>query len=132
MRRGIRRIICVLMSIALVLTVAPLSAFSKEEKTSAKSSVESSFSNNGLGGILNKLTEQESEENPDYQISFVEIEGKTATVNLNNKDACQLVVAIYDENTNQMLGSGVEQLEASSQTTSVDIDIDSMPEHFVC
>lgn len=132
MRRGIRRIICVLMSVALVLTVAPLSAFSKEEKTSAKSPVESSFSNNGLGGILNKLTEQESEENPDYQISFVEIEGKTATVNLNNKDACQLIVAIYDEITNQMLGSGVEQLEASSQTTSVDIDIDSMPEHFVC
>ena len=89
-----KRILSLLLVLTILFCSVPMTAFAKENMPNDASEV--SYNENGLGGIINNLVEEKSNENPDYQISFIEIKDKTATVNLNNKDACQLVVAIYD------------------------------------
>ena len=130
--RMAKRLLSVFLALTIVIGVVPMNVFAKENETQANTESEVSVSSEtGLGGIINNLQAQEQEENPDYSISFIEFNGKVATVYLTNVTACQLVVAVYDENTMKMLGSGVAQLEEGAPTTDVEIDIEEMPEHFL-
>ena len=67
----------------------------------------------------------------DVSISFVEIDGKTASVDLIKSVPCRLVVAIYDQDSGKMLASGVKDVDINAANAKVSIDIPSMPEYFL-
>lgn len=96
---------------------------------------------NGMGQIIENLTEAEIENDnyPDgYSISEITFEGNVANVSVNVSNACKLVVAVYDENTLEMLCSATEKLDASTfneekreNIVSIKLGITGMPEHFL-
>ncbi len=96
---------------------------------------------NGMGHIIKNLTAAESEDGNypgGYNILGILFDENTASVNLNVSDSCKLVVAIYDENTSEMLCSATKVLSASvfseehkEDIINVEMDIAEMPEYFL-
>lgn len=94
---------------------------------------------NGLSKIIENLTEAEDEyANSGYSISDMIFDGTTANVTVNVPDACTLVVAVYDEDTLEMIATATKQLSASvysedyrKDIISVDMNILVLPEHFL-
>ena len=127
MKKMLKRILSVVLSILMICTTVPLFAFANEEIASDD---DVSFSSGvGLNGIINALSV--AEDNEDYSITDLEIEAKTATVTLTNKDECTLVVAIYDENSGQLLSTGIEVLTANIGVAEVTLDITVMPKKYL-
>ena len=96
---------------------------------------------NGMGQIISNLSEAESE-NDDYPAGYtifdITFENNTASVNVNVFGDCKLVVAIFDEETGEMLSSATKELSASvfsedhrEDIISVEMDVAVMPEHFL-
>lgn len=82
--------------------------------------------------LLNKNTINSPKvSSDDVSISFVEIDGKTASVDLINSVPCRLVVAIYDQDSGKMLASGIKDVDINAANAKVSIDIPSMPEYFL-
>ncbi len=101
---------------------------------------ESSISaENGLSKIIENLTETEGEyADTGYSISDMTFDGSTANVTVNVPDECTLVVAVYDEDTLEMISSATKQLTASvysedyrKDIVSVELDVLAMPEYFL-
>lgn len=128
MKKRAKRILAAVLCAVMVLTAVPLSTAVQESEINSDSS--SAFSSqSGLNLIANNL--MSGEDSGDYSIVYLDIEDKTATVELNNKEACTLVVAIYEEGSMHMFASGVKEIEANAGTAEVEIDIDTMPETYV-
>ena len=70
-------------------------------------------------------------ENAESRISELTIEGKTAVVEYESTVDCTILVAIYDETTNQMLASGKSEALKNESTVNVEIVTDKMPEYFI-
>lgn len=70
-------------------------------------------------------------ENAESSISELTIEGKTAVVEYESTVDCTILVAIYDETTNQMLASGKSEALKNESTVNVEIVTDKMPEYFI-
>lgn len=70
-------------------------------------------------------------ENTESSISELTIEGKTAVVEYESTVDCTILVAIYDETTNQMLASGKSEALKNESTVNVEIVTDKMPEYFI-
>ncbi|MBR2892211.1 MAG: hypothetical protein IKB94_00005, partial [Clostridia bacterium] len=94
---------------------------------------------NGLSKIIENLPEAEDEyANTGYSISDMAFDGTTANVTVNVPDECTLVVAVYDEDTFEMISSATKKLTASvysedyrKDIISLDIELSAMPEHFL-
>ncbi len=65
-------------------------------------------------------------------ITELEIEGTTATVSYQTSQEADVVVAVYDESTGQMLGSGTQAVSTEETTVQVEIAAENgMPDYFV-
>lgn len=90
-------------------------------------------STNSIGTMLqSELTDvvEEQEQNDGYNIFSVEVEGTEAIVEYEAVEDCHLVVSIYDNEGNQMIGSGATDVSATETEVTVAINIDSMPTYF--
>lgn len=86
----------------------------------------------GMGTLLNGLIAAQNEQESEICfISSVTMTDRTAAVELTAQEACTLVVAIYDETTGEMLGSGVAAVEAEQTQASVEINALSMPDKYL-
>lgn len=130
MKRFLKGSLSVFLGIVIFLSVLPVGASALEEPEVQSGTTDTSFSGNtGLNLIAANLVE--GEENEDYAISYIEMEGNKAYVDVGNADVCNLIVAIYDETTMQMLASGMAEVPTEHSEIEVDIDIESMPEYFI-
>lgn len=81
------------------------------------------------------ITEQQEEtrpqENSENHITELRITGKTAEVRYSTIVDAEIVVAIYDEDTTQMLASGKQRVEAMSGSATVAIETEQMPVTFL-
>ena len=86
-----------------------------------------------LFGLLptGALAKSNDERNSGFSISDVTVEGKTATVAINNQEACKLVAALYDPDTDQMLASGITDVAANAGSAQVEFNIAAMPPYYV-
>ncbi len=132
-----KKIISFLLVIVMIIPIIQISAFAEESDTISTTDTTNTTieSDTGLGGLIaNSLEEQEgSEEDPDIQNKILEVavNGTTATVTFNNAVECKIIVAIYDENTNVMVGSGMESFAENTQSADIEIDVETMPEYFI-
>ena len=134
MKRTVKRILAVLLTVVMLLSVAPMSVFAKGNVTDGTAEGVMSDVNlkatNPIGKALVDEYKSSSEEEA-YTVNSVQFNGKTATVAFGNLEACTVVVAIYNEE-GKMLAYGLKKVEAMAMQTDVTIDINAMPEHFLC
>lgn len=126
-----------LIALALVLTMAismvPVTAGAENEGTAVSNDVTlegtSSFGNL-LTNTVNESQQEGSGEAYDARICDLVIEGATATVEYTTPVEANLVVAIYDQNSGKMLGSGTVAVSPEETIAEVAIEIPVMPYYF--
>ena len=69
--------------------------------------------------------------NETYKINALTVREKNVTLDFNVVDTAQLLVAIYNESGDVMLGSGIATVTPSITTQTIPINIVNMPEYFV-
>ena len=69
--------------------------------------------------------------NETYKINTLTVREKNVTLDFNVVDTAQLLVAIYNESGDVMLGSGIATVTPSITTKTIPINIENMPEYFV-
>ena len=136
MKKVLKQTLSVLLAVVMTFTIT-LPAFAENsDEPQANTQTDIDYhSTNVIGDmILDNIEEEASEEELDYSIQSVAIEGKTATVELKNLNACSVVVAIYENNGGKMLASGKAEIEekefVANDTVTVEIETDEMPEYF--
>lgn len=136
MKRTVKRILAVLLTAVMLLSVAPMGVFAKENMTDGTAEGVMSDVNlkatNSVGELVTKALEKNGlDAESEYGVTGLDFDGKTATVTGFVKENCALIVAIYDENSNRMLASGIGEFSEDEQTASVEISTTQMPEYFV-
>ena len=132
MKRTVKRILAVLLTAVMLLSVAPMGVFAKGNEPDVENGTQAEIKQtNSLSKILAEATDmsQVAMDSP-YYISEMTFDGKIANVRYYNEQDCWLAVAVYDETTSQMLDSTVELVEAESVTADITMNID-LPEHFL-
>lgn len=135
-----KQLLSVVLALLMIATGIPFVYAS--EMTDVSTDSESTVSGeNGLDLIIENLTEEKETEETysgGFNILDLTVENGTAYVNVNVADVCTLVVAVYDENSSDMLFSANEQLTASVFTEedrndiiSIDFSNAVLPEHFL-
>lgn len=136
MKRTVKRILAVLLTAVMLLSVAPMSVFAKENVTDGTAEGVMSDVNlkatNSVGELVTKALEKNGlDAESEYGVTGIDFNGKIATVTGFAKENCALIVAIYDEDTSRMLASGIGEFSEDEQTASVEISTTQMPEYFV-
>ena len=136
MKRTVKRILAVLLTAVMLLSIAPMSVFAKENVTDDTAEGVMSDVNlkatNSVGELVTKALEKNGlDAESEYGVTGLDFDGKTATVTGFAKENCALIVAIYDENSNRMLASGIGEFSEDEQTASVEISTTQMPEYYV-
>lgn len=131
-----KRFLSILLTLFMLVAILPLNVFAKAEGDDVTASMYTDSydlsSVDGVGDVLVKAaTADEEQDDVSYSFSYLSVTGKTASVGLNNSEACTIVVAVYSEEDGQMLGSGHKEIEANAFETTVEIEIDKMPEYFI-
>ena len=110
---------------------------SAEEKVVQKTTVNVKESDlevsgtNSFGKLIAELLDGEINGSNNYYISDLEIEEKQAKVSYSVSENCSLVVAVYDEQGIQMLGSGMKSITVENTEVTVDIGIEELPQYFL-
>lgn len=131
-------------SVALVLVatfiismfvIAP-SAAENEATNPVTDTTEYSVSgNNSLGDIIaDEIADyqsQKSESDGSYVISDIAMDENVATVTYSASGNCTILVAAYDENTDEMLASGRVEASANKNSVVFPLETNNMPTAFV-
>ena len=122
-----------LLLITLLLTNYCVIAFAYDPVKGSTDTSDVGIANGqGMGTLLNGLlSDQEEAENEICYISSITMTDRTASVELFASQSCTLVVAVYDEMTKEMLGSGVTNVAAQQTEASVEIQSLSLPETYL-
>ncbi len=136
MKRTVKRILAILLTAVMLISVVPMSVFAKGNMTDGTAEGVMSDVNlkatNSVGQLVTKALEENGlDTESEYGVTGIDFDGKTATVTGFAKENCALIVAIYDEDTNRMLASGIGEFSEDEQTASVEISTTQMPEYFV-
>ena len=136
MKITVKRILAVLLTAVMLLSVAPMSVFAKENVTDGTAEGVMSDVNlkatNSVGELVTKALKKNGlDAESEYGVTGLDFDGKTATVTGFAKENCALIVAIYDENSNRMLASGIGEFSEDEQTASVEISTTQMPEYYI-
>lgn len=127
-----KRTLAMLLCALLLVGIVPFGAFAEEnegQQTSLTNDV--AVSGAGLGNILSRAASNAEDEDPDYGIDkFYMVQDNIAYVQYHAKENCKIVLAVYAEDTVQMLASGMEDVDASETEVNIVIDIATMPEHY--
>ena len=132
-----------LISIILTVTIAA-STFTTIFATSAFAAEDSSANitnddvsvqgENSFGTMLTEELEfamAEETTSADYALTGLKIEEQTATVEYMSAIDCTILVALYDEATNQMVASGKSVASSEEDVVTVTIEAEEMPKYFV-
>lgn len=128
-----KKLVSLLLVLVMIFSLLPMSALAAEEnvQTETEQSLETEGSVGTLLGNTLDGAGAMDEDTSSCSVTDISVDGKTATVEYQTDRAAELVVAIYEESTNRMLGSGHAVVSPDADTATVEITIDSMPSYYV-
>ena len=126
-------IACFLFEPTAMAYAAEKPSVCSDKRTTMKTTSDTSLeATDGLSELFADTIEESEELSEEVNsISGLEISGTTATITYASQQEAEILVAIYTEETEQMLGSG--RVIVNSENTSVDITLsmEEMPEYFI-
>ena len=128
MKKAFKSALSLLLCMIMVVSAFPISTFA-EEGTDIDSDLAYS-TGNAMGKIVNNLALQESErKSDDYCIADTVFNGSTASVKYSAIADCKLIVAVFDEKSGKMIGSGSVDVTADNNEATVTVDC-AVPSHY--
>lgn len=135
MKNGWKRTLSLLLCLVLLAGMFPTAMAQSPEQSSLTTQVVESTvqGSNSVGKLISNTLEGAEEESGDspYSVTDITVEGTLATVEYMTDRDAELLVAIYEEESGRMLGSGHSAVAESSSKAEVRIEIESMPAYFV-
>ena len=138
MKKVFSRICAVLLTIAIMISTAPISVFASESvENTMNPSLENNIavdSTNSFGGLMSQTINAEMEkqlENNGFNVFSVEYNEGEALVELEALQNCTLFVGIYNEDSTKLLTS--QNLEVTKDDTLVTLTFDTsvVPTYFI-
>ncbi len=134
MRKLSKRILAMVLTLVLIVTAIPLGVFATDAGANADDGTALKVeTTNDFGEIINNAIETQNDfsDTNGYGVSEITMNGKIATVRYSAPETAKLIVAVYDERNNQMVGSGVVDVIGEEHFTDVEVNTVTMPEYYV-
>lgn len=138
MLRKIKKSVAVVLVATFIISmfvIAPNAAETQNPNPVVDTTEYSVEGNNSLGDILADEIEdyksQKNEADGSYVISDITMNGNAATVTYSAAGNCTVLVAVFDENSDEMLASGRVEASADENSVVVALETDNMPTAFV-
>ena len=117
-----KRTLAILL-VLLLCTGLPAAFAASAAQAVADETTVSATGTNSVGRMLSaELDSKKAQDEADYAVTDLKMDGDTATVSMKNKTACYLVVAAYDEDSARMLSSNFTMLTANAETAALTLD----------
>ena len=135
MKRKLKGALSLLLCLIMVFG-AVIPSIAAGRSNSSEASIEQDGlrleSTNAVGKVLAKAaSEQTAQQSGDYGIIDVEIAGNIVNVQINNEESCTVVVAVYDDDTGRMIGSGFCDAEKDADIVDVELNVSEVPEYYL-
>ena len=135
MKRKLKSALSLLLCMIMVFG-AVIPSIAAGRSNSSEASIEQDGlrleSTNAVGKVLAKAaSEQTAQQSGDYGIIDVEIAGNIVNVQINNEESCTVVVAVYDDDTGRMIGSGFCDAEKDADIVDVELNVSEVPEYYL-
>lgn len=133
MKKKLIRVLSVFLCLLMFLSIIPFTAFATNQTGKMTTDTENLTVSgaDGFGTVLSNIASND-EENPDYGIEkFYIVQNNIAYVKYHAKEDCQVVLAVYAEESNQMLASGIQNVLASETEVNVTLDTKSLPQYYI-
>ena len=135
MRKKLKSALSLLLCMIMVFG-AVIPSIAAGRSNSSEASIEQDGlrleSTNADGKVLAKAaSEQTAQQSGDYGIIDVEIAGNIVNVQINNEESCTVVVAVYDDDTGRMIGSGFCDAEKDADIVDVELNVSEVPEYYL-
>ena len=128
MKKTGKKLMSLLLAVIMTFGALPLAVFAESENVTTDSDVQLTATNT-VGKLMTEVFDDVSAQGESY-ISEVLYADSTATVTFAVAKSARLVVAVYDDETKQMLDSEVASVSTSDTEKSVSFDV-TLPEVFV-
>ena len=133
-----RKVLSLFLSFVIVFSVFSVTATANAQEIStanAKTTTEEVdiIGTNAVGNMIaDEYSENVNEENfIGNNIYEIEVENSTVYVDLQALTDAKLMIALYDESTQEMLCTGMKDISTDDTIVQVELDIDTMPQYFV-
>ncbi len=129
-----KRVTAVLLCAIMLIGVLPMGAFAKNSNENGYSAYADDISISGVdgfGSVISKVASNSAGEDTDYGIDkFYIVQDNISYVKYHTLIDCKIVIAIYADDSDKMLGSGVLDVSAEETEVNIEIDIDSLPKYY--
>lgn len=136
MKRTVKRILAVLLTAVMLLSVVPIGALAVGGKNNGELETDTYVKGSSSVGTMlaetleNAQNEYESDFESGAFVSGLDLKGLKAKVNFSTQKDARLVVAVYAEDSGKMLTSGVKDVSAEETSVTVDINKASLPQYY--
>lgn len=136
MKRTVKRILAVLLTAVMLLSVAPVGALAVGGKNNGELETDTYVKGSSSVGTMlaetleNAQNEYESDFEGGAFVSGLDLKGLKAKVNFSTQKDARLVVAVYAEDSGKMLTSGVKDVSSEETSVTVDINKASLPQYY--
>ena len=140
MKNTIKKALSLLLAVVIMVTTIPFTTLAQSatnaDENGQVTTDTTATGNNSVGTYLADVFEEAQAENQDSAsdvagMSYLSFDGSTATVGLSTQVDAQLVVAIYTEDGEKMLASGIMDVTTEDTEVAVDIAGASLPEYYL-
>ena len=136
MKRTVKRILAILLTVVMLLSVAPVGALAVGGKNNGELETDTYVKGSSSVGTMlaetleNAQNEYESDFESGAFVSGLDLKGLKAEVTFSTQKDAKLVVAVYAEDSGKMLASGVKDVSTEETSVTVDINKVSLPQYY--
>lgn len=136
MKRTVKRILAVLLTAVMLISVVPIGALAVGGKNNGELETDTYVKGSSSVGTMlaetleNAQNEYESDFESGAFVSGLDLKGLKAEVNFSTQKDAKLIVAVYAEDSGKMLTSGVKDVSAEETSVTVDINKASLPQYY--
>ncbi|MCR5783975.1 MAG: carboxypeptidase regulatory-like domain-containing protein [Clostridia bacterium] len=127
-----KRVISVLLTVVLLLTIAPLSSLADDKRTAEAQTGDITYTaTTPFARLLKASAEEGAAEDVSVDaVCGISVEDGKATVTVRHSSACTVIVAIYDDSGENLLAYAYKDLGPDEATAELDLDI-SLPKYYM-
>ncbi len=125
-----------LLSIVMIITAFPVSAFAEDNESIEMSSQKDCAvsATNSLGEVISTaINESNESENtdPDTHICDVDVQNGTVDVDLICDQDCNVFINIIDEKTEKTIASGIQSVASGAESAQVELNSSKIPDNYI-
>ena len=131
MKRTVKRILAILLTVVMLLSVAPMSVFAKNEEIKPRYDESVSVNqDNDFSKLVMSKVESENSDSEFYGVTEMEIDGKLAKLHAVAPDKGAIVVAVYSEE-GKLIGYTKESTDSAKKEYTVSLANISIPKYYL-